>query len=132
MVWRLVTFPWRTRTKTVPLDANIRAVCEYRGDECHVSLSGRITIDSSPDLRVLLLQRLKTPGCQSLTVDFFEVAYVDTSGLALLVETLKAARTQGKTFHLSRLQERPRYLLEVTRLLPLFDVLPDRSSGSEL
>jgi anti-anti-sigma regulatory factor len=39
----------------------------------------------------------------------------------MLVETLKAARTQGKTFHLSGLRERPRYLLETTRLLHLFD-----------
>ncbi len=49
-------------------------------------------------------------SCQNLTVDFREVPYVDTSGLAVLVEILKAARTQGKTFHLSGLSERPRYL----------------------
>ena len=85
------------------------------------SLSGRITIDSSPDLRELLLGQLESSSCQILTVDFHEVAYVDTSGLALLVEILKAARTQGKAFHLSGLQERPRYLLEATRLLHLFD-----------
>ena len=107
--------------KTVSLDADIRAVCDQRGAECRVSLSGRITIDSSPDLRELLLGQLESSTCQILTVDFHEVAYVDTSGLALLVEILKAARTQGKAFHLSGLQERPRYLLEATRLLHLFD-----------
>ena len=107
--------------KTVSLDADIRAVCDQRGAECRVSLSGRITIDSSPDLRELLLGQLESSSCQILTVDFHEVAYVDTSGLALLVEILKAARTQGKAFHLSGLQERPRYLLEATRLLHLFD-----------
>jgi anti-sigma B factor antagonist len=106
--------------KTVSLDADIRAVCDQRGAECRVSLSGRITIDSSPDLRELLLGQLESSSCQVLTVDFHEVAYVDTSGLALLVEILKAARTQGKAFHLSGLQERPRYLLEATRLLHLF------------
>ena len=105
---------------TVSLD-DIRAVCEQHGSECQVSLSGRITIDSSPDLRELLLGQLESSSCQILTVDFHEVAYVDTSGLALLVEILKAARTQGKAFHLSGLQERPRYLLEATRLLHLFD-----------
>jgi anti-anti-sigma factor len=57
-------------------------------------------------------------------VDFFEVVYVDTSGLALLVEILKAARTQGKTFQVSGLRERPRYLLEATRLLHLFNEVP--------
>ena len=106
--------------KTVSPDAEIRAVCEQRGDECKVSLSGRITIDSSPDLRALLLRQLEPSSCKILTVDFCEVDYIDTSGLALLVEILKAARIQGKAFHLSGLRERPRYLLEATRLLHLF------------
>ena len=105
---------------TVSLD-DIRAVCEQRGDECKVSLSGRITIDSSPDLLALLLRQLESSSCRILTADFREVDYIDTSGLAVLVEILKAARTQGKAFRLSGLQERPRYLLEATRLLHLFE-----------
>ena len=103
------------------LDASIRAVSEYRGAECQVSLAGRITIDSSPGLRALLLERLGSPSCQTLTADFCEVVYVDASGLAILVEILRAARAQGKSFRLSGLRERPRYLLETTRLLNLFD-----------
>jgi anti-sigma B factor antagonist len=78
-------------------------------------------MDSSPSLRAFLLERLESPGCQTLTADFCEVTYVDTSGLAILVEVLRAARTLGKAFRLSGLRERPRYLLETTRLLHLFD-----------
>jgi anti-anti-sigma factor len=70
---------------------------------------------------MLLLQPLQTVGCESLTVDFYEVAYVDTSGLAVLLEVLRAARGLKKTFHLSGLHDRPRFLLEATRLLRLFD-----------
>jgi anti-sigma B factor antagonist len=94
---------------------------ERRGGDCLVSIVGRITIDSSPDLRILLLRLLATADCESLTVDFYEVAYVDTSGLAVLLEVLRAARRLNKTFHLSGLRERPRYVLEATRLLRLFD-----------
>ena len=65
---------------------------ESRGAECAVSLSGRITIDCSPDLRELLLERVNSPDIRSVTVDFYEVAYVDTSGLAMLIEIIKAAR----------------------------------------
>jgi anti-sigma B factor antagonist len=117
---RLVAFLWRKTKKPVSLDGDIRAVCEHRGTECQVRLSGRITIDSAPGLRLLLLRGLAAPSCQSLTVDFRDVTYVDTSGLAILVEVLKAARAQAKVFHLSGLQERPRFLLEATRLLHLF------------
>ncbi len=116
-----VGIPWRTATKTVHSDSDLRVDCRQQGAECRVSLSGRLTIDSAPEIRTMLLERVQAPGCQSLAVDFQEVAYVDTSGLAILVEILKAARMQGKTFRLSGLRERPRYLLEVTRLLHFFD-----------
>ena len=70
---------------------------------------------------MLLLQPLEAKDCESLTVDFYEVAYVDTSGLAVLLEVLRAARGLKKKFRLSGLRDRPRYLLEATRLLHLFD-----------
>jgi len=120
VIWRLVDIPWR-RTQIVSLAADIGILSDRHGPQCQISLSGRITIDSSPELRLLFLQRLQSPNCRSLTVDLYEVAYIDTSGLAILVEILKAAHAQGKTFHLSRLRERPRYLLEATRMLHLFD-----------
>ena len=115
-----MAFPWRKVTKAMARIEDVEAVFEHRGTECQAVLTGRITIDSSPDLRETLLKQLATPGCRTLTIDFNEVAYVDTSGLAMLVEILKAARTQGKGFQLTGLKERPRYLLETTRLLRFF------------
>ena len=85
-----------------------------------MGLAGRITIDSSPELRTYLLKQLESTDCQRVSVDFYDVIYIDTSGLAMLVEVLKFARTQGKSLFLSRLRDRPRYLLEATRLLHLF------------
>jgi anti-anti-sigma factor len=102
------------------MDTGVGIHCTQQGSQCRVSLSGRITIDSAPDLRVLLLERLEDPKCQSLTVDFYDVAYIDAAGVAILIEALKAARAQRKTFHLSGLRERPRYLMEFTGLLHLF------------
>jgi anti-sigma B factor antagonist len=102
-------------------DAAVEVVSEQRGDQWQVSLSGRITIDSSPDLRILLMRQLESPLCRVLTVDLFDAVYIDTSGLAILVEILKASRSRGKALRLRRLREQPRYLLETTRLLHLFD-----------
>jgi anti-anti-sigma regulatory factor len=42
------------------------------------------------------------------------------SGLAVLLEVLRAAFGLKKAFRLSGLRERPRYVLEATRLLRLF------------
>jgi anti-sigma B factor antagonist len=99
----------------------MRAAVRTATGSCVLAISGRITIDSAPDLRTLLLQHLAIPDCKSLTLDFSDVVYVDTSALAVLLETLKAAYNLKKTFRLRGLRERPRYLLEATRLLHLFD-----------
>ena len=108
-------------TNSILLDEDLRATWDERGSRCQLRISGRITIDTSPDLRDLLIKSVEANGCEVLTVGLAEVSYVDTSGVAILLETLKVARTRGKTLRLSGLRERLRYLLEVTRLLPLFD-----------
>ena len=112
------------------MNTGIETAFQHRGGDCLVSISGRITIDSSPGLRKLLLETLERPDCESLTVEFHEVVYVDTSALAVLLELLKTAHVLNKTFHLSGLRDRPRYLLEATRLLHLFDeVASDERTG---
>ena len=96
----------------------------YKGRNCRVSISGRITIDSAPALRLLLLQHLDSAASESLTVDLYEVPYADTSCLAVLLEILREARAQKKTLYLSGLRDRPRYLLEATRILHMFNEVP--------
>jgi len=98
------------------------------GDSCVVPVSGKITTDSSPDLRTFLFDQLGSRDCETLTVDLFDVSYVDTSGLAVLLETLRSARKLDKAFNLSGLRGRPRYLLEATRLLHLFREVPRDAS----
>jgi anti-sigma B factor antagonist len=86
-----------------------------------VALSGRITIDSSPDLRARLQQILNRKTLSMLLIDATAVSYIDLSGIATLVEALKIARTRKIAFHLTGLSDRPRYLFEVTGLLGLFE-----------
>jgi len=52
-----------------------------------------------------MLQLLERQNCQSLTVDLQEVSYVDTSGVAILMEALQSARAAGKAFQLKNLQQ---------------------------
>ncbi len=106
-------------------DANaFHIASEQHGDESCAKLSGNVTIDSSPELRRVLLRMLKAPDCRRLSLDFDEVLYIDTSGLAVLFEALRLARQLGKSLQLTGLRERPRYLLESTRLLRFFDEAP--------
>lgn len=102
-------------------DSGLKLQCRADGAHCVASVSGRITIDSSPALRADLLRVLESQSCQSLTVDLHEVSYVDTSGLAILMEVLQSARAAGKEFQLKNLQPRPRYLFQAIGLLHFFD-----------
>ena len=86
-----------------------------------VSLGGRFTIDSSPALRDRLLAILQGETLQNLTVDLSDVPYMDLSGVATLLEVLRAARARTTALELTGLHDRPRYLLEVTGLLSLFE-----------
>jgi anti-sigma B factor antagonist len=99
---------------------------ESHGEESFAKLAGSITIDSSPELRRVLFRILKASDCRRLTLDFSTVVYIDTSGLAVLIEVLRSARQLGKRLQLSGLRERPRYLLESTGLLRLFDEAPTK------
>jgi len=86
-----------------------------------VSLGGRLTIDSSPELRNQILGVLHEETLENLTIDLSGVPYMDLSGVATLLETLRVVRGRKTSLQLKELQDRPRYLLEVTGLLSLFE-----------
>jgi len=86
-----------------------------------VCLSGRLSIDSSPGVRDQLLAILDRESLPTLTIDLAELSYIDCSGLATLVEALKIAHSHKTLLRLRGLHDRPRYLLEVTGLLRLFE-----------
>jgi anti-sigma B factor antagonist len=83
-------------------------------------LRGRVTIDSSPVLRDRLLARLRLQVPTAVIFDLTEVPYIDSSGIATLIEGLKIARNRQIAFCLQGLQGRLLHLFEVTGVLALF------------
>jgi anti-anti-sigma factor len=84
-------------------------------------LSGRVSVDSSPHLRERLQAVLQRQCLPALTIDLSELTYIDCSGVATLIEALRIAHRRKTLLQLSGLRDRPRYLLEVTGLLHLFE-----------
>ncbi len=84
-------------------------------------LRGRVTIDSSPALRDRLLVILRGQAPTAVIFDLSEVPYIDTSGIATLIEGLKIARNRQIAFCLQGLQGRLLHLFEVTGVLALFE-----------
>jgi anti-anti-sigma factor len=89
-----------------------------------VRLSGRIDVDSSPEVRDCLLAILSgKESVHAVTVDLSEVDHIEASGIATLVEALKIASRREIQLHLQGLHGSVLRLFEVTGLLPLFETI---------
>jgi len=86
-----------------------------------LSLSGRVSVDSSPMLRNRLLAVLRSEARPAVIVDLTNTPSVDCSGIATLVEALKIARSHHVALRLTGLQGRLKNLFEVTGVLSLFE-----------
>jgi len=96
-----------------------------------VNLNGRVNFDSSPALRDRLLAMLQGVSPQSVVVDLTKVSYIDSSGIATLIEGLKIARNRQTRFCLKGLEGRLLHLFEVTGVLALFESHGCRSASPE-
>jgi anti-sigma B factor antagonist len=89
-----------------------------------VRLSGRIDVESSPDIRDCFLAiLLGKQSIHAVTVDLSEVNHIEASGIATLVEALKIAGPRRIRIHLQGLHGSVLRLFEVTGLLPLFETI---------
>ena len=106
----------------IPSSSNLEISVEEVGKDAVVRLSGRIDVDSSPDLR----NRLRTlllvdERPQTIIVDLAGVSYIETSGVATLIEALRSARQHQASFRLQGLAGAALRLFEVTGVLALFE-----------
>lgn len=110
------------------LDAGeISIVIRPSSDHVTVEVAGRVTIDSSPHLRSALLQQLRRGAPPLIVIDVSAVSCLDISGIATLLETLKAARERSVQLRLAGMRGQVRGLAEIAQLDTIF-----RAWGSEV
>ncbi len=95
---------------------------------CHIA--GDIDINTSPQVKKALdvLTKEKAP---KVLINLKDVPYVDSSGLATLVEILKNFRSHGGKLKLCNLSDKVQSLFEITKLEKLFDVAADEHNALE-
>jgi anti-sigma B factor antagonist len=93
-----------------------------------LDVSGNIDMSNSPEMRRTLLRELREKGSR-VVLNLSGVAYIDSSGVASLVEGLKAARESGSRFILFGLSDSAREVLKISRLLKLFEVYDDEDQA---
>jgi anti-sigma B factor antagonist len=100
------------------LDINI-----VRNGACSVvHVQGDIDLKTSPEVRSAILDLFENRGQERVILDLKGVNYIDSSGIASLVEGLQQAKKRKARFILSGLNEAPRHVLDLTRLTNVFEI----------
>ncbi len=81
-------------------------------------VDGEINISTSPDLK----KQFEKQPSKKLVVDLAKVNYIDSSGLATLVELLKKTKSQGGGLALAGMSDKVKSLFEITKLDKLFPI----------
>ena len=100
-----------------------------QGDALLATLHGEVDLHNSPDLRGNLLRMLETRKPKRLVLNRADVQYMDSSAIAVLVETLQRVRKHGGSVYLTNLQPRVKGLLEIARLETIFVVTKDEAEA---
>ncbi len=94
-----------------------------KGDIVVVSLSGGIDLQTSSDTRKILLEVVGRG--QPVMVDLANVGYIDSSGVASLIEALHAARKGGSKLSLMSVSDNAMRVLQLARLDKVFVIHED-------
>lgn len=95
------------------------------GDIVIATIRGEIDLHNSPDLRGVLLEILQNQQPKKLILNLAMCPYMDSSAIAVLVETLQKVRKVGGKIYLTSLQPRVKGLLEIARLNAIFVLAKD-------
>lgn len=87
---------------------------------CTIYISGEVDLSNSAEVRKTILGALKTTP--EVKVNLEDVDYIDSSGIAAMVEGLQFANSQDKSFALSKPSKQVSSILELARLDQVFDI----------
>ena len=103
---------------------------ETKGDITICYLDGEININSSPDIKKSI-DKLIAKKAPKIIVNLSKVSYVDSSGLATLVEILKNMRVYGGRLRLTNMAPKIKSLFEITKLEKLFEIMADDATATQ-
>jgi anti-sigma B factor antagonist len=93
-----------------------------------VEVTGQLIVGNRQELKDDVL-KLLDGGSRKFLIDFRDTAYIDSSGLGVLVSLSKKIREKGGEMRLSNLNEDLRTLFELTKLDTLFHIAESRNQA---
>jgi anti-sigma B factor antagonist len=102
----------------IPLEVQTRGVQR----NLIIDVRGHVDLLSSPKMRSAILEGINTKEVSRVAVNLSGVRYIDSSGIATLVEGLQLARSRKCRFVLFGLQREAKEVLELARLDKIFEI----------
>jgi len=97
------------------------------GNVCTVELEGEVDVYTAPRLKEELVSHIEG-GCSHVIVNLDQVAFIDSSGLGVLVGALRRARERDGAVRIVCNREN---ILKIFRITGLDKVFPIFTSASE-
>jgi len=86
-----------------------------------LALNGEVDLHNSPEVRKQLLEIIESGS--SVIVDFSSLTYIDSSGIATLVETYNLAKNKDLTLTILGATGAPLQVMELTHLNKVFPMI---------
>jgi len=93
-----------------------------------LALDGEIDLHRSPEVKELLAASIERKAPRIL-LNLAGVTYIDSSGLAVLIEALQHALGYGGKLGLFGLQQSVKHIFEIARLDQVFQIYPDEAAA---
>ncbi|MBZ5526668.1 MAG: STAS domain-containing protein [Acidobacteriia bacterium] len=94
-----------------------------------VAMDGRIVLGEESNALREKVKALLADGKKKIVLNMSNVTFIDSAGLGTLVATHHSARTQGATMKLCNLGQKFQEVLQITKLLTVFDVRDNEAAA---
>ncbi len=94
-----------------------------------VDLEGRIVLGEESNAMREQVKSLLAANKKRIVLNMANVTYIDSAGLGTLVASFHSARSQGATLKLANLGDKFREVLQVTKLLTVFEVFNNEATA---
>ncbi len=94
-----------------------------------VEMDGRIVLGEESNAFRERVKSLLAGNKKKIVLNMSNVTYIDSAGLGTLVATFHSARSQGATLKLANLGAKFREVLQVTKLLTVFEVFDTEAAA---
>ena len=96
-----------------------------------LDIEGRLVLGEESNAFRERVKSMLAAGKKKIVLNLANLGYVDSAGLGTLVATFHSARSQGATLRMAHLGSKFKDLLQVTRLLTVFETYDSEAAAIE-